>query len=113
MRCRSAPCPECPWVRSTPPGQFPASRYEEIRGTTRDGDDHAGFGAPMFACHMTVEGHEVPCAGWLAAVGEQSVTVRLNVAYGEIPADALRPGDDWPELFDDYDEMVEAQGATR
>jgi hypothetical protein len=64
----------------------------------------------MFACHLTAEGKELPCAGWAAAVGTESVTLRLLVSYGEIPASALQPGPDWPELFYDYDEMAEAQG---
>jgi hypothetical protein len=36
--------------------------------------------------------------------------VRIAVAFGELPADALEPGDDWPELFGSYDEMAAAQG---
>lgn len=110
MNVRPRPCAECPWVCETPPGKFPAERYEKLRSTTVAADGgHAGFGAPMFACHLTAEGKELPCAGWLAAVGTESVTVRILVSTEEIPASALRPGDDWPELFYDYDEMADAQ----
>jgi hypothetical protein len=65
----------------------------------------------MFACHKTPEGREMACAGWLAAVGEENITVRYMVCLGEIPAEALRPGDDWPVLFDSYRELEETQAA--
>jgi hypothetical protein len=64
----------------------------------------------MFACHMTIEGKDAPCAGWLAAIGYESLTVRLLLAQGEIPVSAMEPGPDWPELYASYEEMADAQG---
>lgn len=55
------------------------------------------------------DGRELPCAGWLAAVGYFHVGIRLLAARGEIPVEALRPGADWPELHETYEEMVEAK----
>jgi hypothetical protein len=92
MRCHRRPCAECPWSKETPPGQFPRSRYEEIAGTSGSPGDDRPLGTPMFACHMTIEGREVPCAGWLVAIGLHHLTVRLLVAEGELPAEVLRPG---------------------
>lgn len=111
MHTRKRPCEECPWVRATEPGQFPAERYEELRATTGSPGDEAQLGAPMFACHKSREGGELPCAGWLASVGYESLTVRVLLAQGEIPPEAMRPGEDWPALFESYEEMEEAQGA--
>lgn len=111
MNVRSKPCRECPWLTTTEPGQFPAERYAAIRDTTVNADGgHAGLGDPIFACHKSTEDAPLPCAGWLAAVGRDSVTVRVLVATGEIPVSALDPGDDWPDLFPTYDAMQEAQG---
>lgn len=110
MRCRKEPCRECPWVVATPPGKFSAARYEALRETTGDPGGEAPVGAAMFACHMTTAGRETPCAGWLAAVGYESLTVRLNLARGEIPHEAMEPGEDWPELHRSYDEMAAAKG---
>ena len=50
---------------------------------------------------------------WLAAVGRDSLPVRVLVGYDELPADVLDPGPDWPELFGSYDEMMDAQGGDR
>lgn len=113
MNCRPRPCAECPWVRATPPGQFPAERYDELRETTGRPGAEAPIGAPMFACHKSAEGREMPCAGWLAAVGYESLTVRVLAGRGEIPAEALRPADDWPELYKSYDDLLEVHGGER
>lgn len=109
IACRPRPCAECPWVKATPPGQFSARRFEALRGTTGEPGNEAQLGAGLFACHKSQEGSELPCAGWLAAVGYYSISVRVNVSLGAIPAEALRPGADWPELHETYEEMVEAK----
>jgi hypothetical protein len=63
--------------------------------------------APMFACHQSIEGAEQACAGWLATHGWDHIGVRMNLIAGQIPADALEPGPDWPQLWPDFDTMVE------
>jgi hypothetical protein len=63
----------------------------------------------MFACHKSAEAHEIPCAGWLAVVGYEHLTVRLSIIEGVLPSEVLRPGEGWPELFSSYDELVEHQ----
>jgi Family of unknown function (DUF6283) len=103
------PCPECPWVVQTPPGQFPAERYEVLRATS----PRAGVmgnpmpGDPMFACHKSPEGQEWACAGWLASQGAEHVGVRLAVAFKKLDPIALDPQPGWPELYSTYEEMVE------
>lgn len=109
MNTRKRPCAECPWRRDIEPGQFPAERYEELRNTTGSRGKEVGIDAPIFACHKSTEGQETPCAGWLAAVGFDSLGVRIAAAQGRIPPEALRPGPDWPPLFDNYEEMAEFQ----
>ena len=110
MPHRTSPCTECPWVMTTPPGQFSAERYAAIRHTTGTENDQAPLGAPLFACHKSAEGHHVPCAGWLAAVGLESISVRVLVSQGALPASVLRPGKGWPRLFTNYEEMARHQG---
>ena len=105
---RRYPCAECPFRRDTEPGQFPACRYEALEQTAGRPGAEAPLGAPLFACHKSTEGRDEACAGWLAVVGYDHIGVRIAVAFGELPADALEPGDDWPELFSTYDEMAEA-----
>lgn len=104
------PCAECPWKVDTEPGQFPACNYERLRNTS-DVDEQPGINDPFFACHKTPEGEERACAGWLAVEGHAHVGVRLAVAMGRLPAEALEPGPDWPQLFGSFREMAERQAA--
>ncbi|OYN81753.1 DUF6283 family protein [Mycolicibacterium sphagni] len=104
------PCNECPWRRDTPPGKFPAERYEALRSTAGEAGHERPLGSPIFACHKTDEGKEQACAGWLATVGIEHIGMRLAVVTNRLPGSVFQPGDDWPELFDTYDEMAETQG---
>lgn len=111
MPHRRHPCVECPWRRDTPPGQFPACRYEQLANTSGRPGAEAGLRAPLFACHKTAPGGEQACAGWLAVAGRDHLGVRLAVAHGRLPAEALDPAPGWPQLFGSYDEMAATQAA--
>lgn len=107
--CRR-PCKRCPWRKDVDPGEFPASRYEELRVTSEQVPGREpGLDAPLFACHKTPEGREMACAGWLAAVGHRHLGVRLAVIRRQLPPEVLTPGEDWPPLFATYAEMAVAQ----
>lgn len=110
MNVRKTPCEQCPWRRDVEPGQFPADRYEELAETTGSAGEEADLDAPLFGCHKGSPDSPMPCAGWLAAVGYDSLHVRILASRGEIPAEVLRPGDDWPPLFDSFEEMAAYQG---
>jgi hypothetical protein len=110
VRVPGRPCSNCPWRRDVPAGEFPMERYEALRECAGEGPGReAGLDAPVFACHKSRDGGEFPCAGYLAAVGRSSLRVRMLAAYGLIPAEALDPGEDWPALFETYEEMMEVQ----
>lgn len=109
MNCRKSPCAECPWVKSTAPGQFPRANYERLRNTTGEPGKEAPWDASLFACHKSSEENEMPCAAWLASVGFENLRVRILLSEGKIPPEAMQPGDDWPELHESYDEMMEAK----
>jgi hypothetical protein len=61
----------------------------------------------MFACHQSKDGGEIVCAGWLAVYGHASIAIRLQVMSGKIDPEALSPGEDWPELHETFDEVIE------
>lgn len=105
------PCTECPWRKDQPTGRFPPERYEALRNTAGSPGDEAPLWAPMFACHKTANGREIPCAGWLVVAGSFHLGVRLAIATGRLPVVALERGADWPELYATYDEMATANGA--
>jgi len=100
------PCPECPWRRDAEPGKFSQERYRALQATS----DQSGLHAPMFACHMTQEGREQACAGWLAIAGEQHLGVRLAVINHRLDPTALRPRAGWPALHQSYEALVAHQG---
>lgn len=102
----SRPCRECPWRRDAEPQKFAQERYEALRATS----DQSGLHAPLFACHMTKEGREQACAGWLAVAGEQHLGVRLAVISGRLSVCALHPQAGWPDLHDSYEALVAHQG---
>lgn len=110
---RRKPCPDCPWRKDSPVGQFPPERYEALAATAGRRGNEAGLTAPIFACHQSTQNRDQACAGWLAQVGGEHLGIRMAVATGRIPGDALAPGDDWPELFDTYEEMAERNGVEQ
>ncbi|SIH35862.1 Uncharacterised protein [Mycobacteroides abscessus subsp. abscessus] len=63
----------------------------------------------MFACHKSAEGQEQACAGWLAVSGVYHLGVRVAVASGRLDAGVLAAGPDWPELFSNYDDVMQSQ----
>lgn len=72
------------------------------------------LGGPLWACHTSTEGRDMLCASWLARVGLDHLSIRLAVAAGRIPAEALAPGEDWPSLYGSFDSLAAANGhATR
>lgn len=109
MNVRKRPCEQCPWRRDVRGGQFPADRYEKLANTSGERGNEAAIDAPLFACHKSSDDETMPCAGWLAAVGRDSLRVRILALRGEIPVEALDPREDWPPLFESFDEMVAAQ----
>jgi len=106
---RNRPCGECPFRSDTPPGKFPACRYSALRATAGSPGHEAPLGAPMFACHMTQEGKEVACAGWLAVCGIDHLGIRMAVLTSRLEPADLEPKPGWPPLFASYDEMAAAQ----
>lgn len=119
---RKAPCNECPWRKDVPVGRFSLTRFEEMRQTSTQPDAHdheamiraAAGEQELFGCHKgdPATGEDLACAGWLAVEGHQNLAVRLDVALGRLPAAVLQSDERWPELYESYDAMVEAQKPT-
>ncbi|MGH3240884.1 MAG: DUF6283 family protein [Spirillospora sp.] len=104
-RC-ARPCRTCPWRVDTAGRIVYPNLAEYAAGTIGGPGEEAPLGAPMFACHAVEAGWL--CAGWLAVVGRDHLTVRCAVAVGALPATALDPGLGWPELFPTYPAMEAA-----
>lgn len=104
------PCPTCPWRLDQDASVIPNFRLELAERLAGTSPDERGMGpelgAAQFACHQSKE-DPVVCAGWLAVHGSAHPAVRIKVIEGEVPVEALRPGDDWPELEPDFQAVIE------
>lgn len=99
--CRK-PCSECPWRTDVPTGRFKPERY---RNLARCGEDLSGV---LFACHKTMEGKEVACAGFLLRGSTHNMAVRMAIIRGEYKLDDV--SDAGYPLFENYRTMAAANG---
>lgn len=106
----SKPCRGCPWkieARAQDIPNFDLARAESLAGTCPDEKGFGpGFFASWFACHQSVEGNDIPCAGWLAMTGSRHPRVRMAVGDGRLDAKALTPKKGWPALHSRYTEVL-------
>ncbi len=108
--CRK-PCSSCPWRVDQDASAIPNFNLDLAESLASTCPDERGyspdFGSPQFACHQSRMGSEVVCAGWLATNGGAHVQVRMQVIAGQIPVEALSPGEDWPPLHAEFAEVIE------
>lgn len=111
------PCKACPWVTTNTAADIPdfdADKAENLAGTCPDERGYGpDFGAPIMSCHEALEGREMPCAGWLATVGERHPSMRLAVMQGRLDPSRLSPEPDWPQLHEDFSQMIDKLRRTR
>lgn len=65
------PCAECPWRQDVRPGKFPAQRFIDLAGTAYD------LAPTVFACHMSSEGKDAVCAGFILSQGLHNMALRM------------------------------------
>lgn len=104
------PCPSCPWrldQRAQDIPEFSLAKAHDLAATCPNERGHGpDFGAALFACHQSKSGSEIPCAGWLAAVGHAHPHVRIAVLHGRLAPGALERGLGWPPLHDNYGQVL-------
>lgn len=103
MKHAKIPCAECPWRRDVPPGKFPPERFRALADCAYD------MGRQVFACHMSKEGEEFACAGFLLQSAAHNLSVRLALARGDFRQDVNSPY----VLYATYREMAAANGVKR
>lgn len=65
-------CKSCPWKVSASTAEIPGydrAKHEKLRPITNRGETPVfptGRGVEVMACHLSREGADVPCAGWLS-----------------------------------------------
>lgn len=110
------PCPSCPWRVDKDASDIPNFDLDLAENLAATCPDKRGmgpdYGASMFACHQSRDGAEIACAGWMATVGHRHPGVRLAVAMGRLDASALRPRAGWPDLHQNYQQVLEKLRAT-
>lgn len=91
-----SPCRECPWRRDVKPGKFTAARFQALARTAYD------MATTIFACHMSKEGGEVACAGFVLQQGAHNLSLRMARQRFEVSASMA--------LFTTYRNMAIANG---
>lgn len=71
MKHATIPCAECPWRTDVAPGKFPPERYVALAPTAYD------LAMKVFACHMSKEGGEFACAGFLLQSSAHNLSCRM------------------------------------
>lgn len=105
------PCGSCPWRVNQEASDIPNFDLEKAERLRNSSPDINGMGPsyldPIFACHQSRVGEEFACAGWLAKVGHAHPRIRYLVSTGKLPAEALNPATDWPELHSNYPDVLD------
>ncbi len=97
-------CRECPWKKSATLGKFPPERYAALAETAnRSGT----FPQPIFACHMSREGNDRACAGFIIIVGYDNIGVRLAARFERFSMEEIKSDG---ELYESFDAMAAANG---
>jgi hypothetical protein len=99
MNYAKIPCAECPWRTDIPIGKFPPERYVALSPTAYD------LSVTVFACHMSKEGADFACAGFLLQSSVHNLSCRMTRTKFD---DVRSP---YP-LFDTYRELAVANGVN-
>src|SRR6516165_7562536 len=99
MNYAKVPCNECPWRRDVPVGKFLPERYVALAHTAYD------LAGVIFACHMSKEGGEFACAGFLLQSSAHNLSVRMARHRFEVSSP-------YP-LYGTYREMAVANGVSK
>jgi Family of unknown function (DUF6283) len=97
MKHAKLPCVECPFRKDVPTGKFSPERFCALAHSAYD------LALPIFACHMSKEGGEFACAGFLL----QSAALNLSVRMSR--QDFSHVSSPYP-LYETYREMAIANG---
>ncbi len=95
------PCADCPWRLDAPIGNFLPERFVNLAHTSYD------MNLAQFACHKSLEGSEIGCAGFLLAGAAHNLGTRLGLRAGTVDLDAV--SSDYP-LFPSFRAMAIANG---
>lgn len=102
---KTVPCKTCPWRRGSKASEIPEFSIERARNlqcTVGDGDAFR----TIMACHMSPEGGEEPCVGYLAVEGWSNLSVRLGAIDGRFDMEGVwRDCEDIP-LFTSFELML-------
>lgn len=103
---RTRQCVECPWRLDAQRYRFPPQAFVELVWSCRQ-----GWGR-LFACHMSREGHEVACVGWLASEvanesGPRLFPLRIALGRGDVDPESLVL--DGPQ-YESFEAMCRANG---
>ncbi len=103
-----APCPCCPWrVDHAGGSSIPSFSIDKARNLACTVGGSDAF-RPIMACHLSPEGDEIPCRGYVAAVGWSNLAVRMAAIEGRIDIYGIIDAAEDIELHPTFDDMLDA-----
>ena len=89
---RKEPCPQCPYVRTTPSGIWHQTEYEKLpkydpqKIDVNDELFELNLDTSVFHCHHTNDQKDIICQGWLDCHGaDQLLGIRMAHFRGKLP----------------------------
>lgn len=109
MSACSTPCASCPWRKSSTVGGFdiPGFDIEKMRGlhdTVGEGDAFR----TIMACHLSPEGEERACIGYVHQEGWSNLAVRMAFITGRLDPNAIAESCADIEMWPDFETMFDA-----
>ena len=106
--CALRPCGGCPWRVDSKGGEAISNfSIEKARGLANTVGPDDGFRTIM-ACHLSDEGADSPCIGYLVQVGWTNLSVRMMAISGRLPLNEIMDATEGIELHPDFDAMLGA-----
>lgn len=110
--CSLKPCGGCPWKVDSKGGvAIPNFSIEKARNLANTVGPDDGFRTIM-ACHLTDEGEDAPCIGYLVQAGWSNLSVRMMAISGRLPLSEIIEACEGIELHPDFDAMLVALEET-
>lgn len=105
----NAPCPTCPWRRSSTVGgaDIPGFDIAMMRGLSNTVGEGDAF-RPIMACHGSACGAERACAGYVAVEGWSNLAIRVAAIQGRLDLAGIEEACEGLDLWPSFHEMLTA-----
>ena len=102
---KTVPCKTCPWRKGSKASEIPGFEIAKARHLSCTVGNGDGFRTIM-ACHLSDEGFEEPCIGYLAVDGWSNLNVRMGAIEGRFDMAGVWRDCQGIALFSSFEDML-------